>query len=95
MKHNVIIGKIYGEHLEFMQIRPLMKEGLCCPPKKITKLIIRSPCAKFRGYIPQFTPWREESMDSDDFLKLWVGALLARFSLFQTILKRYPGLDIM
>ena len=59
MTHNVIIGKSYGGHLEFMQIWPLMKEGFCPPSKNITKFIIRSPCAKLCGFIPEFILWWE------------------------------------
>ena len=36
----MIIGQLYGGRLELVQIRPLIKEGLCHPSKKITKLII-------------------------------------------------------
>ena len=35
MGHNVIIGKSYGGHFEFMQIRPPMKCFFCLPPKNI------------------------------------------------------------
>ena len=55
MGHNVIIGKSYGGHFEFMQIKPLMKEGFWSPPNNITKCIIGSPCAKFREFILKCT----------------------------------------
>ena len=46
MRHNVIFGKSFGGYLEFRQIRPLIKEGFCNPPKNIKKLNIQSPCVK-------------------------------------------------
>ena len=39
MRHNVIIGQLYGGRLELVQIRPLIKEGLCHPSKKSQNLL--------------------------------------------------------
>ena len=38
MGHNVIIGKSYGGHFEFMQIRPPMKCFFLSPSKKYNKV---------------------------------------------------------
>ena len=57
----MIIGKLYGGHFSFMQIRPLMKKGFCPPSKNTTKCIIRRTCAKFCEFIPGV--YTTESMD--------------------------------
>ena len=46
IRYNLIIGKWYGGHLVFMQIRRLMKEDICFLQTNITKLFPRSPFAK-------------------------------------------------
>ena len=69
MRHNVIIGKSYDGHMEFMSIRPPMKEWLAPSSKNITKLIKRSPCASFCGFILESTPWTK----SDYVLKFGKG----------------------
>ena len=47
--HNVIIGKSYSGHLEFMQIRLLVLTSPVPPPKNIGKCILSDPFAEFQN----------------------------------------------
>ena len=94
MRHNVIIGKLYDGHLEFMQ------RIIVCfrPPPKISQSfnMILSPCAKYRGYIQKCTHlWNNPWTKSDDFLKFWVGVYYwPVLAFFRQLWKRYPSLYI-
>ena len=90
----MIIGKSYGDHLEFMQIRPLLKEGFCPPPpnKKYHKAYYNESLCKISCVYTKIHILLKESncTRSDDFLQFWVDVFLARFSLFGTTLKEEP-----